>query len=512
MQRRSPKSLLVDDDCQVLPVLPTVVASPCPPPKIHALQQHRVCYWLCVVFQLIAHGAILAQCYSWWLLTLSTPPLPDGRGHSQHREQAIAISGLGLVMVKEQQSLGSTDNATAVTHRIVGFESKRGQGVDDAPTRHFPVLNISNGAGPFTGTASSNFVAVDPLDDISNNAQYRQFFETHCDFGVNPVALWPNGDIAWQRRAPNFLILGAKKAGTSSYWGKLIQHPYIIVGKTKEMHSFQSNALGQWGFPSRIGNKIKMDEARRTLYNVSTSLYPMSALKQDPRLISLDATPDYLLLSDISPHVLLCTAPWVKLLVTLRDPVERLFSNYNFMLQNVPALRNVTFEQWVERDMETLRLVGVIDRDDDERQHYQQFRGQGGAEIVDEEQVNWKHDQILSTYVTQERPVGRSLYVLQLEAWLRWLRAAGRDPSSTLRVVWQDDLRQSPNATLNHIANWLGLPDHPFNTHPQHDLMITNYSTTLATATRARLETFFAPYNQRLAELLQREQITFAPP
>jgi hypothetical protein len=509
MQRRSPKSI-VDDDCQV-PLL--VSAPPYPPLKIHALQQHRVCYWLCVVFQLIAHGVILAQCYSWWLLTVATPPpLPDGRGPSQHRGPTITISSLGLVKVQEQQSPGSTNSATAVSVGYSYEESKRGQGVDeDTPTSHSPVINISNGTGQFMSKSRTNLMAVDPADDISDSAQYRQFFETYCDFGVNPVALWPDGDDSWQRRAPNFVILGAKKAGTSSYWGKLIQHPYIIVGKTKEMHSFQSNALGQWWFPSQIGSKIRMDEARRTLYDVNTSLYPMSALQQDPRLISLDATPDYLLLSDISPHVLLCTAPWVKLLVTLRDPVERLFSNYNFMLENVPALRNVTFEQWVERDMETLRLVGVINRDD-ERQHHQQFRGQEGGPAKVDEQVNWKLYQTLSTSLTQERPVGRSLYVLQLEAWLRWLRAAGRVPSSTLRVVWQEDLRQTPNATLNNITNWLGLPEHPFNTHPQYDLMITNYSTTLATATRARLETFFAPYNQRLTELLQREQITFAPP
>jgi hypothetical protein len=353
---------------------------------------------------------------------------------------------------------------------------------------------------------------IQQVDDISNNAKYRQFFDAHCDFGNDPVALWPDGDDAWQRRAPHFLILGAKKAGTTSYWSKLVQHPYITVGATKEMHSFQSNALGQWIYPSQIGTKIKMDEARRTLFNVSTSMHPVSALQQHAHLISLDATPDYLLLSDISPHVLLCTAPWVKLLVTLRDPVERLFSNYNFMRQHVPTLGNVTFEEWVERDMEMLRKAGVIDhsfRDVDDNE--ERTKQRSSRQPKKDERVYWKQYQRLNPIITQERQVARSLYVLQLEAWLRWLRAAGRDPAATLRVVWQDDLRRTPNGTLNDISHWLGLPDHSFDTNPKDDMMITNYTTTLAPSTRSRLRDFFAPYNDRLVDLLGREQITFAP-
>lgn len=369
---------------------------------------------------------------------------------------------------------------------------------ESSETPPIPIHNL----GFMTNNPSWKDMVVEQVDDISKNAQYKVFFDKYCSAGSGTVSHWPQGEDAWQRRAPSFLIIGAKKAGTTSYWGKLSQHPFIFPGKKKEMHSFQSKGLGQWRFPSQIGTKLNVEEARRTLYDANASLYPQEILMKHPQLVSFEATPDYLLLSDISTQIILCTTPWVKILVTLRDPLERLFSNYNFILENMPTL-NATFEEWVEQDLETLRQAGVIT--DGKFAAKPKASGRG-------EQVWWKHYQKMSAFRTPERQVGRSLYVLQLEAWLKWMREAGRDPSSNLRVVWQEDLRTNTNRTLNDIASWLGLPHHKFNTDAKLDMMVTNYSTEMAPATRSRLEQFFAPYNTRLHNLLQRESITFPAP
>lgn len=37
---------------------------------------------------------------------------------------------------------------------------------------------------------------------------------------------------------PNFLVVGAQRAGTSFLWGLLDQHPEIFVPKVKEIHYF----------------------------------------------------------------------------------------------------------------------------------------------------------------------------------------------------------------------------------------------------------------------------------
>ncbi len=116
---------------------------------------------------------------------------------------------------------------------------------------------------------------------------------------------------------PNFFIIGATKAGTTSLYHYLQQHPDIFLGSPKEMVFFASDYEGTRivRFPNRPKNLTEYQqifaEARHkpARGEVSTPylFLPTSARR-------------------IAEHV-----PDAKLIVMLRHPAERAFSQYQHM-------------------------------------------------------------------------------------------------------------------------------------------------------------------------------------
>lgn len=105
-------------------------------------------------------------------------------------------------------------------------------------------------------------------------------------------------------RAPEFIIVGAQKAGTTSLYNCLNQHPDILPASTKEIHYFSQHFTKglDWylqHFPERAANKI-----------------------------SGEASPFYL----FHPHSaerIASELPDIKIIILLRNPVERAISHYH---------------------------------------------------------------------------------------------------------------------------------------------------------------------------------------
>lgn len=105
---------------------------------------------------------------------------------------------------------------------------------------------------------------------------------------------------------PNFIIIGAMKAGTSSLFHYLSQHPQILAGTKKEVHFFDAN------------------------YEKSEAWYrqhfPLRGTLTSGRITG-EATPSYI----FNPHVahrIHQLVPRVKLIVVLRNPTARAISHY----------------------------------------------------------------------------------------------------------------------------------------------------------------------------------------
>ncbi len=107
---------------------------------------------------------------------------------------------------------------------------------------------------------------------------------------------------------PNFIIIGAQKAGTSSLYFYLSQHPNIRVSATKEIHYYnyyepQGRGLGWY-----------------------KSFFPLKLTSRNQ--ITGEASPYYLFDENVPPRIKR-DLPDVKLIALLRNPIDRAYSAYS---------------------------------------------------------------------------------------------------------------------------------------------------------------------------------------
>jgi hypothetical protein len=114
------------------------------------------------------------------------------------------------------------------------------------------------------------------------------------------------------RCLPNAIIVGAQKSGTSSLFSYLTQHPEIRGSFRKEVHFFDG------GLVSGIDNFKKGKHWYR-------AHFPLENATSEARII--EATPSYLFVPCV-PARIFQQLPEVKLIVVLRDPVERAISHF----------------------------------------------------------------------------------------------------------------------------------------------------------------------------------------
>jgi hypothetical protein len=113
---------------------------------------------------------------------------------------------------------------------------------------------------------------------------------------------------------PNFFVIGAAKAATTSLYQYLKQHPEIYVPQEKEPHFF-SEAASAWSLAT-VGLSFSDEGAYRALFKDVL----------DQKAIG-EFSVSYLWDKD-TPHRLKQAAPDARIVVSLRDPVNRAFSHY----------------------------------------------------------------------------------------------------------------------------------------------------------------------------------------
>lgn len=117
---------------------------------------------------------------------------------------------------------------------------------------------------------------------------------------------------ARSRRLPDFLILGAQRSGTSSLHAYLAQHPEIISGLGKEIHFFDG------GLNPDVDN-----------YELGLDWYRAHFPRARERTRTFEASPLYLF-NPLAPSRIRALLPNVRMIVLLRNPVERAISHYYF--------------------------------------------------------------------------------------------------------------------------------------------------------------------------------------
>jgi hypothetical protein len=272
------------------------------------------------------------------------------------------------------------------------------------------------------------------------------------------TAIWTFGRAtARARPLPDFLVLGAQKAGTTALYAYLRWHPAITGPSWKEVSYFDRHyARGASWYRGNFPLTTWSRPSRRT-----GGIAPIVG----------EASPSYLFHPQ-APERVAGLLPEVRLIALLRDPVDRALSHY----QHEVALGRepLSFEAALEQEEQ--RLEGEVERMVADPRYFSR--------------AWWDH-----TYLARGR------YAEQLERWLAVF------PRDQVLVVASRDLAERPAETYAEVLRFLGAPPHLLGSFPR--IFEREYAG-MAAATRRSLEAYFAEPNRRLAALLGRDDLGFS--
>ena len=148
-------------------------------------------------------------------------------------------------------------------------------------------------------------------------------------------------------KLPNFLIIGAAKAGTSTLYDWLNQHPQIYMSTIKETNFF-----------ALVNDDLSYDSRSVVGEYLSECITDIKTYqKQFKGVLNAiaigEASPMYLYSSEAVNNIHKYI-PTVKLIVILRDPIERAYSNFLHHIQrNLETTYN--FIEGIEQEKERIQ-------------------------------------------------------------------------------------------------------------------------------------------------------------
>lgn len=256
------------------------------------------------------------------------------------------------------------------------------------------------------------------------------------------------------RMLPSFLVIGGQRCGTTSLHRALIAHP-LVAGPVlhKGVNYFDLNY--DQGLDWYRGHFPRAGTARRRARSWLGAAEPQAMESSGYYLYHPLALPR--IVSDL---------PSARLIVMLRNPVERAYSAYKHELAR--GFESVSFEAALELEPE--RLAGEEERlaaDPDYHSHAH------------------RHQAYLA----------RGRYVEHLRRLFEVF------PRDQVYVLDSEEFFAAPVTTYAAVLRFLGLPDW---VPPGFDRHNARPGSELDDDVRARLEAYFQQYDEQLAELLDR--------
>ena len=251
------------------------------------------------------------------------------------------------------------------------------------------------------------------------------------------------------RALPDFLVIGAMRAGTSSLFRYLGEHPGVVPSVRKEteyftLHHQRGLAWYRAHFPLRR---------------------PRALI---PRRVTFEATPYYL----FHPHAATRAAallPEAKIVVLVRDPIARAVSHHRHMSRL--GLETLPFDQAIAA--EPTRLAPEIARLDND------------PLAVSMIHHRWSY-------------VARGRYMEQLDRWL------GAFDRHRVFVMPSDDLYDAPAPAYARLLEFLELDPFQPAAFENHSVA-SDPSAAIDAVVRAQLVEEFTPHNRRLYDFLGRD-------
>jgi hypothetical protein len=239
---------------------------------------------------------------------------------------------------------------------------------------------------------------------------------------------------------PHFIVIGAMKAGTTTLFAALTQHPHVIRSRRREIHFFGSRfPRGETWYRRHFPTGLELRRYQAITGEGSTSYlaHPHAAERMHQ------------------------VVPQVRMIALLRDPVDRAISNY-------------FHEKRTGR--ETLPIVEAFAAEEARLRRAAEEPGQ--------------------------RPLGRlgyrrrGLYAEQLQRYYDYF------PRDQVLVLRAESLFESPRETIDQVCRFLAI-DPALGNFDYIPKNIGGYKPSLVPPSlAAELARFYAPHNTRLYELV----------
>jgi hypothetical protein len=252
------------------------------------------------------------------------------------------------------------------------------------------------------------------------------------------------------RMEPDFLIVGGQRCGTTSLFRYLATHPAVVPPLFQKGIHF---------FDLHYGRGLRWYRGQFPVRSIADRRVAAAA----PRAVTGEASP-YYVFHPLAGERIARDVPAVKLIVLLRDPVDRAFSAHK--QESGRGFETEPFERAL--DLEESRLEGEL-----ERIH------------ADPTYVSFSHQ--------HHAYLARGRYAEQLA---RLFDLFGRERVLVLETAV---LSATPEAVWERVLEFLDLPPWRPPAFERHN---TRPSSPLPDRLQRRLETYFAPHDAQLAALL----------
>ncbi len=205
--------------------------------------------------------------------------------------------------------------------------------------------------------------------------------------------------VAIAPRLANFIIGGTEKSGTTSVFDYLSAHPQVCASSIKETDFFRHGYTGD----------LAVDARRYASYFESC----------DPRsVVRLEASPGYLgEAATVAPR-LRALVPQAKLLFILRDPVERLYSSYNFHRGKFDLPSGMSFDEYLGHCLNYDRRIAESQRSGLDEWYLKVLRFGCYAEFITSFRSQLPLEQIKVMFFESLREDERS-FMVELSEYLR---------------------------------------------------------------------------------------------
>ncbi|MDJ0682209.1 MAG: tetratricopeptide repeat protein [Xenococcaceae cyanobacterium MO_167.B52] len=269
--------------------------------------------------------------------------------------------------------------------------------------------------------------------------------------------------IDYCKKATHLVNVEHKPDFVEKYWyqGKVLGPNFIIIGTMKGGTSSLYQYLNQHPQILPCCTKELHFFTLNFHKGIDWYLSQFPPLPKREKFITGEASPSYLDWSGKLNHIpeqVRSLFPNVKIIALLRNPIDRAISCYSHQMRIGSAHR--PFEEAVEAEFERISQV--------KESELRQLRGSLTA----------------------------GLYIYKLQEWMKVF------PTEQILILKSEYLYQETPKAVNQVFNFLGLPNHKCSSFTKYNS--GSYSS-MSEKLRAKLSSFYKPYNRMLEEYLGRK-------